>query len=369
MKKQIFASGFAAAVAANPALAEETNDPHRISKGSVFPPQLCWALAAMLRHRALAATAASLMLFASQAGGQERVHRVGVLAQSEIPEQTEAWPRGLREHGWVVGRNLQIEYRDYYDRPELIPALAAELDALRPDVIVTSGPLPALAVHSAAPVIPLVFLVVADPIALGLVDSLARPGGSATGMATNVPEGFVGKKLQLLKELVPRASRIAVLINPMNPIHQHFRPELPEIGRLLGATLVIVEASGLDQLESAFDAASKQGAEAVDLSGDPYMLVRSLEVVAIVARSRLPAVYTFRQNVLDGGLMSFGASLADFWRRAAGYVDKILTGEKPADLPVWQPTGYHLAVNLKTAAALGITVPPLILSQADEVIE
>lgn len=229
MKKQIFASGFAAAVAANPALAEETNDPHRISKGSVFPPQLCWALAAMLRHRALAATAASLMLFASQAGGQERVHRVGVLAQSEIPEQTEAWPRGLREHGWVVGRNLQIEYRDYYDRPELIPALAAELDALRPDVIVTSGPLPALAVHSAAPVIPLVFLVVADPIALGLVDSLARPGGSATGMATNVPEGFVGKKLQLLKELVPRASRIAVLINPMNPIHQHFRPELPEI--------------------------------------------------------------------------------------------------------------------------------------------
>src|SRR5271169_731310 len=173
----------------------------------------------MPRRGALTAVAASLMLFVSQAGGQEPVHRIGVLAQSEISEQTEAWPRGLREHGWVVGRNLQIEYRYYHDRAEQIPALASELAGLGPEVIVAAFALPALAVRAAAPTIPLVFVGVADPGALGLVESLAHPGGNATGLATIVPEGFTVKSFQLIKELIPRASRIAVLTDSMSPFH------------------------------------------------------------------------------------------------------------------------------------------------------
>jgi putative tryptophan/tyrosine transport system substrate-binding protein len=321
------------------------------------------------RCRALAAIAASLMLLSSpRADGQERLHRVGVLVQSEIPEQTEAWPLGLREHGWIDGRNLQIIYRYWGDHPERIPALAAELIALQPEVIVAVGP-SALTVHATAPSVPLVFIGFARPIEFGLVESLAHPGGTATGIATIVEEGFDGKQLQLLKDLVPGASRIAVLIDPKNPVHQRAKPELPDIGRQAGVSVVIVEASALDQAETAFEAASNQGAQAVDLLGDNYMLVHSSEIVSLAAQYRLPAIYLFRQNVLDGGLISRGPDLADFWHRAGDYVDKILNGQRPADLPVWRPNGYHVAINLKTAAALGITVPPMILVQADEVIE
>jgi putative tryptophan/tyrosine transport system substrate-binding protein len=290
-----------------------------------------------------------------------------VLAQSEIPEQTEAWPLGLREHGWIDGRNLQITYRYWGDHPERIPALAAELIALQPEVIVAVGP-SALTVHATAPTVPLVFLGFAEPMEFGLVASLAHPGGTATGIATIVGGGFHGKQLQLLKDLVPGASRIAVLIDPKNPVHQRVKPELPDLGRQVGVSLVIVEASALDQAETAFEAASNQDAQAVFVFGDNYLLVHSPEMVSLAARYRLPAIWLFRQNVLDGGLISRGPDLADFWRRA-GYVDKILNGQHPADLPVWRPNGYHVAVNLKTAAALGITVPPLILVQADEVIE
>ena len=322
----------------------------------------------MLRRLVLAATA-GLVLLALGADAQERIHRIGVLRNFEDPENTKAWLEGLRERGWTVGRNLEIEYRYTQGRNEQIPALAAELTALGPELIVAVSPVLALAVRSAAPSMPLVFVNVADPIALRLVESLAHPGGNATGVATIVPEGFIGKQLQLLKELVPRASRIAVLINPMNPSHQRGRTELPEIGQKLGVTLVIVEASASDQLETAFNAAIKQGAEAIDVWGEPVTSLHSAEIVALAARYRLPAVYLFRQSAVDGGLLSFGSNEADRWRRVGPYVDKILKGERPADLPVEQPTGYHLAVNLKTAAALGITVSPSILAQADEVIE
>lgn len=322
----------------------------------------------MLRRLVLAATA-GLVLLALGADAQERIHRIGVLRNFEDPENTKAWLEGLRERGWTVGRNLEIEYRYTQGRNEQIPALAAELTALGPELIVAVSPVLALAVRSAAPSMPLVFVNVADPIALRLVESLAHPGGNATGVATIVPEGFIGKQLQLLKELVPRASRIAVLINPMNPSHQRGRTELPEIGQKLGVTLVIVEASASDQLETAFNAAIKQGAEAIDVWGEPLTSLHSAEIVALAARYRLPAVYLFRQSAVDGGLLSFGSNEADRWRRVGPYVDKILKGERPADLPVEQPTGYHLAVNLKTAAALGITVSPSILAQADEVIE
>jgi len=323
----------------------------------------------MRRHRALAVIAVSLILFASQAGGQQPVHRIGVLSVIENPEMMQAWLEGLRERGYVVGRNLQIEYRYSQGRTEQIPALVAELVAFGPEVIVAAGPQNVVAVHSAAPAIPLVFIAVADPVALGLVESLAHPGGNVTGFATLVPEGFVGKQLQFLKAIIPEASRIAVLINPTNPIHQQEKAKLPEFGRSLGAELLVVEASKPDQFETAFETAHTQGAEAIHVLGDPLFFVHSAKVVGLAARYRLPALYLGRRYVQDGGLMSYGPNPVDFWQGAAAYVDKNLKGERPGDLPVQQPTRFYLIVNLKTAAELGITVPPLILAQADEVIE
>src|SRR6266481_5992412 len=324
----------------------------------------------MRRHCALAMIAAGLILFASQAGGQQPVHRIGVLMATETPENAQAFMEGLRERGYVVGRNLQIDYRYSQGLTEQIPALVAELSALGPEVIVASTAQNAVAVHTAAPTIPLVFIAVADPVALGLVESLAHPGGKVTGFATLVQnEDFLGKSLQLLKEFVPRASRIAVLINPTNPIHLLSRPKLPEIGRMLGVELVIVEASKPDQFETAFETAHTRGAEAIRVSGDPLTFTHSAKVVGLAARYRLPAMYLGRRYVQDGGLMSYAPNNADFWHRAAAYVDKIIKGERPDDLPVEQPTRFYLIVNLKTATELGITVPPLILAQADEVIE
>jgi putative ABC transport system substrate-binding protein len=320
----------------------------------------------MLRRLTLVA-AAGLILSASNAGADERVHRMGVLVGGLPDDLRTRWEQGLHERGWIVGRNLLIEYRYYQGRSEQIPVLATELAALGLDLIVTGTTDPTLAVHAAAPTTPLVFAGVSDPVAFHLVESLAHPGGSVTGMTTFVPEGFAGKQLQLLKELVPQASRIAVLINPKNQSHQRGRAQLPEIGRQLGVTLVIVEASAPDQFEPAFEAARAHGAEAIEIWGDP--LLNSAAIVALAARYRLPAGYLLRQSVLDGGLLSLGPDQAERWRRVVVYVDKILKGERPADLPVEQPTKYELVVNLKTATELGITVPSLILAEADEVIE
>jgi putative ABC transport system substrate-binding protein len=323
----------------------------------------------MRRHRALAVIAASLILFASQARGQQPVHRVGVLSFTERPLQTQALLEGLREGGYVVGQNLQIEYRYSQGRTEQIAALVAELVAFGPEVIVAASSQNALAVHAAAPTIPLVFISVGDPVGLGLVDGLAHPGGNATGFATLVPEGFTGKQLQLLKALVPQASRIAVLANPTNPMAPRELPKLPEYGRHLGVELVVVEATKPDQFEAAFESARTQGTEAILVMGDPLTAIHSATVVGLAARYQLAAMYMVLQTARDGGLMSYGPNQLDFWRPAGAYVGRILKGEKPSDLPVQQPTHYYLIVNLKTAAELGIPVPPSILAQAEEVIE
>ena len=323
----------------------------------------------MRRYRRLAVITASLILLASQAGGQQPVHRIGVLLSTENPEATQAWLEGLRERGYVVGQNVQIEYRYSQARTEQIPALVAELVAFGPEVIVAATTPNAVAVHATAPVIPLVFVGLGDPVAVGLVENLAHPGGNVTGFANVVPEGFVGKQLQLLKALVPQASRIAVLINPTNPLHPRDRLRLAEFGPQLGVELVVVEASKPDQLETAFETAHAQGAEAIHVLGDPLIFIHSAKVVALAARYRLPAMYLNPRNVQDGGLMSYGPNNVGLWRHAGAYVDKILKGEKAGDLPVQQPTRFYLRVNLKTAAELGITVPPSILSQAEEVIE
>jgi putative ABC transport system substrate-binding protein len=317
----------------------------------------------------LAVIAVSLILSTSAARGQEPVHRVGYLGNIETPEGHQAWLEGLHERGYVVGRNLQVEYRYSQARTEQIPTLVAELVAFGPEVIVALNPQNAVAVHAAAPTIPLVFLNVADPVALGLVESLAHPGGNVTGFATLVPEGFTGKQLQFLKTLVPQASRIAVLINRTNPMHSRELAKLPELGRSLGVELIVVEASTPDQLETAFETAHTQGADAIHVWGDSLTFIHWRKVVEFAARYKLSAMYLWRQSVLDGGLLSFGPNQYDFLRRAAAYVDKILKGERPGDLPVEQPTRYELIVNVKTATALGITVPPSVLALADEVVE
>jgi putative tryptophan/tyrosine transport system substrate-binding protein len=323
----------------------------------------------MRRHRALAVIAASLILFGSHAWGQQPVHRVGVLSIAENPEVKQAWHESLRELGYVVGRNLQIEYRYSQGRSEQIPALVAELVAFGPEVILAVTTPNAVAVKTAAPTIPLVFVNVGDPVAVGLVENLAHPGGNVTGFATTVPEGFVGKQLQLLKAIVPQSSRIAVLLNPTNPVHPPELPKLPEIGRLLEVELFVVEASKPDQFETAFETAHTQGAAAIHVLGDPLFLIQRAKVVGLAARYRMPAMYLNPLFVQDGGLMSYGPNMVGLWHRAAAYVDKILKGERPGDLPVQQPTRFDLTVNLKTAAALGVTVPPSILAQAEEVIE
>jgi ABC-type uncharacterized transport system substrate-binding protein len=323
----------------------------------------------MRRLRALAFIVTSLILFASLALGQQPVHRIGVLSVSGNPEVMQAFTEGLRERGYVVGRNLQIEHRYSEGRSEQLPALVAELVAFDPEVIVAQTSPNVVAVRAAAPNIPLVFVDVGDPVVLGLVKSLRQPGGNMTGIVS-VPDGLMGKQLQLLKELVPQASRIAVLANPTSLGHQRGKPLLIEAARLLGVELVIVEASMPDQLETAFETAHTQGAEAIHIPGDPLIITHSTKIVGLSARYRLPAMYTGRGHVVrDGGLMRYGAHPSDLWRRAAAYVDKILKGERPGDLPVEEPTRFNLVVNLKTAAALGITVPPSILAQADELIE
>jgi len=323
----------------------------------------------MWRHHSLVVIVASLILFASQAGTQESMHRVAVLANMWFPELLQGWLEGLREHGYVDGQNLQIEYRDFQGRADRIPALLAELIAFRPEIIVTGTSVSALAIREAAPAIPLVFVGLGDPVGLGLAESLSHPGGNATGTSGLVPERFIGKELQLLKEFVPQASRMAVLINPTMAAHRLELPKLLEFERQLGVELITVEASTPDQFEAAFETAHKQGAEAIQVLDGPLPSAHSVEVVGLAQRYRLPASYLARQYVLKGGLMSYGPSDTDKYRRAGAYIDKILKGEKPGDLPVEQPTRFQLIVNLNTAKALGVRVPPSILAQADEVIE
>jgi putative ABC transport system substrate-binding protein len=312
---------------------------------------------------------ASLTLFASQASGQQPVHRIAYLGNVENPEPKRAWLEGLRERGYVEGQNLQIEYRWVQGQLEKVPALIAELIASNPEIIVTSQSNPAVAIHASAPRIPLVFVNLGDPVGLGLVDNLAHPGGNVTGISALVPEGFAGKQLQLLKEFVPQASRIAVLVNPTMLAHQLELQRLPAFGRQLGVELVFVDASKADQLEGAFQTARNQRAEAIHILDGTLAAAHSAEIVGLAAQHRLPAMYLNRLYVLQGGLLSYGQNSNDNFRRIGAYIDKIFKGEKPGDLPVEQSTRFQLVVNLKTAKELGITVPPSILAQADEVIE
>jgi putative ABC transport system substrate-binding protein len=283
-----------------------------------------------------------------------------------------AFRQGLRELGYVEGSNILIEYRWAEGKMERLPVLAAELVALKVDVILTAGGTVAvLAAKQATTTVPIVFGVVGDPIAEGLVTSLARPGGNVTGLS-NVTNDLIGKWLELLTQIVPGVNLVAVLWKPDSMPEGARKVRLKEVavsGQALGVQLQVVEARGPADFDRAFSEMSAKGAGALLVLTTPVFDIERQRIVDLAAKNRLPSMYASRNYVESGGLMCYGPNFADLYRRAAGYVDKILKGAKPSDLPVEQPTKYELVVNLKTARALGIDIPPTLLMRADEVIE
>ncbi|MDH4180929.1 MAG: ABC transporter substrate-binding protein [Betaproteobacteria bacterium] len=297
------------------------------------------------------------------------VPRIGFL--SSVPSTiSTGLQEGLRELGYVEGRNIAVEWRYTDGNAERIPRLAAELVGLKPDLIVTTSGEPSAAAKAATTTIPIVAVAVGDPVRAGLVASLARPGGNVTGLANLVSTEFSGKMLGLLHDAVPAASRVAILMNPSNPDHPGvMSSDLPPVARRLGLTLIPVEVSAASELDAAFGQATRLRADAILVLGDPVVYVNRARIAELAVRQRLPALYFFRENVEAGGLMSYGPSLHDLGRRAATYVDKILKGARPADLPMEQPVKFDLVINRRAAAALGLTIPPALLRQAEQVIE
>jgi putative tryptophan/tyrosine transport system substrate-binding protein len=323
-----------------------------------------------MKRREFIAGTAALLASPRRSWAQGTPRRVGYLdlAPKYLPF-FKVWLDSVRDHGWIEGKNLIIDYRSAEEHPERLPPLANELVGLKPDLIVGPTPQVALALKSATATIPIVFVAVFDPVAIGLVQSLSRPGGNVTGLATYAPGDWIAKRIEILRELVPSASKIALLVNPGNPTHRLvLANEVSSAARSMGVALPIVEATTADELDTAFASAAAQQADAIIVFGDALTSQEAPRVTALAANHHLPAVYLVRQFA-PGGLIVHGPDVADLLRRAGDYVDKILRGTKPADLPVEQPTKFELVINLKTAKALGLTVPPSLLARADEVIE
>jgi putative tryptophan/tyrosine transport system substrate-binding protein len=306
---------------------------------------------------------------AQQAG---KVHRVGWLGLAspgpEVLRIVDGLRQGLREQGYVEGRDIAFEYRWAHGRADQLPDLAAELVRLKVDILVVASTPVAHAAKRATTTIPIVF-VGPDPLSTGLVASLGRPGGNITGVTLNAGPEIVGKYLQLIKEAVPKVSRVAVLWNQGSQMHPVMVREAEVAARALQLQVQSVGVRGADEFEGAFAAMTKERASAVVVLGDPVFLLHRKQLAELAARSRLPAIYALTDHVEAGGLMAYSPNFAEAARRAATYVDKILKGTKPADLPVEQPTKFELVINLKTAKALGLTIPPSVLGRADQVIE
>ena len=309
---------------------------------------------------------------AAQAQQTGKLSRVGWLSPgSATSDETflASFRDAFRELGWVVGQNIAIESRWAEGKFEQLPDLAAELVRLRVDVIVTVVTQASLAAKRATRTIPIVMVGVGDPLGSGLVASLARPGDNVTGPSSMLAD-VSGKQLALLKETVPKASPVAVLWNPANPVWQAAALRETEVAAgALGLRLQLLEARGPDELVGAFAAMTRERAGALFVPADIIFVRHAQQMADLAARHRLPAMYGFREHVEAGGLMSYAASFSVIFRRAATFVDKILKGAKPADLPVEQPTKFELVINLKTAKALGITIPQSVLQLADEVIQ
>jgi putative ABC transport system substrate-binding protein len=311
---------------------------------------------------------------AAEAQQAAKVARIGYLSPNlaSSPHLRDAFLQGLRDLGYVEGRNVVIDYRDAEAKLERVPALAAELVALKVDVIfVGGGTRVTLAAMQATKTIPIVFTSVGDPVESGLVTSLARPGGNATGLSLLYSE-LVGKWLEQLKQAIPGVSRVAVLWQPGAFGERTEKDTLKRAevaARELGVRLQLVEARGPENFDRAFSEMTRARADALTVLSSNMFVSERRRLVDLAAKNRLPAMYNVREYVDAGGLMSYGPNLADLYRRAATYVDKILKGVNPADLPVEQPTKVELVINLKTAKALGLTIPQSVLGRADEVIQ
>jgi putative ABC transport system substrate-binding protein len=309
--------------------------------------------------------------FRVEAQQPTKTPRIGWLTAGSLsatPERTEAFRQGLRELGYIEGKNIVIEWRSPEGKPDRMPTLAAELVRLKVDVIVTGGSGATRPVKEATSTIPIVMAQDQDPIGNGFVASLARPGGNITGLSRLAPE-LSGKQVELLKETVPRLSRLAVLGRSTQPASAQMLREIELATGALGVKLQYLDVLGPEDFETAFREASKGRADAaLWLVGGNIASAHRKKIAEFAIKSRLPAIYEQRAAVEAGGLMSYGVSFTDLDRRAATYVDKILKGAKPADLPVEQPTKFELVINLKAAKQIGLTIPPNVLARADKVI-
>lgn len=297
--------------------------------------------------------------------------RIGVVTMVPGPTpRTEAFRKGLAEQGYVDGQNVTIDWKWAAGNPERLPQLVTELLEARADVIVAGGPQPIAVARRLTTTTPIVMVAAADPVRAGLAKTLARPGGNLTGLSIDATPDFLGKQLEIFKEAIPRVSRIAVIWNSVGSggFEQAFdRLRLAAPG--LNVELYWADAQGRDEFESVFARVNSEKVGAALVVSDAFIYAHRARVVALASQHRLPTMYLFEEIVAAGGLMSYGPDLADLYQRAANYVVKILRGAKPGELPVEQPARFHLAINLKTAKDLGLTIPPSLLLRAEQVIE
>ena len=308
---------------------------------------------------------------AARAQQAAQIRRIGFLSAaplSSITARTEAFRQGLRQLGYVEGENIVIEWRSADDTWSRLPDLVAELVRLKVALIVTAEGPAAVAARKTAPTIPVVMGQSGDPVAIGLVASLARPEGNVTGLTTLSSE-LPGKQVGLLKETVPKMSRLAVLSNPANPASAVMLQRVEATAVALGLQLRLFDVRDGKELDNAFSAMTRERADGLVVLPDPMFLTQRVPIADLAAKSRLPAIYGIPEHGEAGGLITYAASRTDLFRRAATFVDKILKGAKPADLPVEQPTKFELVINLKTAKGLGLTIPQAVLVRADEVIQ
>jgi putative ABC transport system substrate-binding protein len=320
---------------------------------------------------AIAACALVSVLAANAEAQQPKKARIGFLSSltpAAIRDRTEAFGQALRDRGYVEEKNIQIEWRYAEGRTERLPGLAAELVRLNVDVIVTGGAAVNRHAKEATSTIPIVLAFDNDPVGNGFAASLARPGGNITGLSTHHPE-ISGKQLELLKEIMPRLARVAVVGNATVPGNSQTLRQTELTAQALGVKIQYLDVRSSGQIESAFRTAARDRAEALLVLGSEVVTSERRQFADYAVRSRLPAIYWNRESVEAGGLMSYSANLKDLFRRAAFYVDKILKGAKPADLPIEQPTKFELVINLKTAKQIGLTIPPNVLARADKVIK